>query len=104
MFRLLKVAWSCRRLFKNWFSAGLKYFLLVKICKKRALITVKCKDGSILHLPSSVFRNLINGFADHIIQRLSCREGKAWINDIPIPLSELEAGSIHVINLAIKCS
>lgn len=102
MFRLLRVALSSRKLFKNWFSAGLKYFLIVKVLKKQASFTVKCQDGSILRLSHRLFGSLIYGFSNHMIQRISCKEEKAWINDFPISLSEFEVASVYAVNLAIR--
>jgi FkbM family methyltransferase len=63
---------ASRRLFNNWLSAGLKYFL-IKHKLQKGDITVKCNDRS-FRLPPKIYSWLANAWHDNVIRNFSCSD------------------------------
>jgi hypothetical protein len=60
VFRLLKIVRVYKRLFNNWLSAGLRYFVLTKLLKKKFYnLHVVCRDGSEIFVSPKVFSYII---------------------------------------------
>ena len=97
--KYLAILLISRHHFKNWLSAGLKYFLLnknkvlVKVpnVTGKPSISVKCRDNSTLILPPKLFRLLLNGLFNGLFDGVICTEKVIWCRDFAVPLQELLA-------------
>ncbi len=96
---IIKVLKS-RGLFKNWFSAGLKYFLWRRDLLKEDAISIICRDGAKGDIPIGLFGPIINAYFHGVIKEFSCikKSVVTWY-DSEIPLEELLAGSAWVYAL-----
>jgi FkbM family methyltransferase len=89
--RHLKIFLASRGYFRNWFSAGLRYFLYSRGLLEVRFLDVRCKDGSALALPPKLYWLLLNGLFDGLFKDLNCKDGVAVSRDFAIPFQELFA-------------
>jgi len=89
-----------RGLFKNWFSAALKYFLWRRNLLKGDVISITCRDGAKEDIPIGLFGPIINAYFYGVIKEFSCirKSVVAWYGS-EIPLEELLASSAWVYAL-----
>jgi FkbM family methyltransferase len=87
--RYLRILLISRGYFRNWFPAGLRYFLYSKGLLEVNVIDVKCKDGSITHLPPKLYELLLSGLLDGLFKDLNCKDGVAVARGFVIPFREL---------------
>lgn len=73
--RKFKVLINSRKLFKNWLSAGIKYYL-VKHGLSKSNITVKCCNGKFILNPR-VYSFIISAYNDGVLKSVSCVNGLA---------------------------
>ncbi|MEM0004722.1 MAG: hypothetical protein QXE10_04310 [Desulfurococcaceae archaeon] len=57
--RMLKTLLASRRLFSNWLSAGVRYFLMKYVLVKKDSIAVMCR-GRIYVLKSETYGAIVN--------------------------------------------
>ena len=72
MLKPLKLLRS-RFLFKNWFWAGLRYFLWRYGITKNGIIKVVCRDGGVVEVPAHTYRSIVNNYLSGVIKDVSCR-------------------------------
>jgi len=70
MLRRIKVLIASRRLFNNWLSAGIKYYLIRHSIIKGS-ITIKCCSNEYVLSPR-LFSNIINAYYDNVFEELEC--------------------------------
>jgi FkbM family methyltransferase len=73
--RKFKVLINSRKLFRNWLSAGIKYYL-VKYGLLKSNITVKCCDGKFVLSPRA-YSFIISAYNDGVLKSISCTNGLA---------------------------
>jgi FkbM family methyltransferase len=94
--RLLRLVRVCKRLFNNWLSAGLRYFILTKLLKKKFYnLHVVCRDGSEFFVSPKVFSYIINGYYGGFFIGVSCREGKVLSENLQITFHEIENSDLR---------
>jgi FkbM family methyltransferase len=89
LIRYLGIILVSRRYFKNWFSAGVKYFLNKNKILNIEFLTLICRDGSIFQIPIWLYGILINGFYDNLLMEILCKEQMIIAKNSIIPLQEL---------------
>jgi FkbM family methyltransferase len=94
--RLCKVALSSNGLFRNWFSASLKYFLASRKLTSLRNIVVKCRDGAEASIPYTIYSSIINAYYEKVIEEFSCKDRKVITKRFTIPLRELETSDAIV--------
>jgi len=80
MFRRVHVGLGSRRLFRNWLSAGIKYYL-VKHGLAKGNIIVKCGDNE-FRLSLEMYSFIVNAYYDGFLRDPLCSDngfmGKLW--------------------------
>ena len=77
-------------LFRNWFSAYIKYLLFARYRRSEyGTIVVICRDGYHIALPSRLFKLILDGFSNNIFRGLKCKEGVVIAKNFVVPLKEL---------------
>jgi FkbM family methyltransferase len=89
LIRYIGIALVSRRHFKNWFSAGVKYFLYKNNILNIKFSTLICRDGFIFQIPIWLYGILINGFYDNLFMKILCKEQMIIAKNSHIPLQEL---------------
>jgi len=70
--RMFKVLIASRRLFSNWLSAGIRYYL-VKHSMIKGGITVKCSNRKYALSPR-VYSSIVNAYYDGAFEELECHD------------------------------
>jgi hypothetical protein len=86
--RLCKVALSSNGLFRNWFTVGLKYFLVSRKLISLRDIVVKCRDGVEASIPYTIYSLITNAYYEKVIEDFSCKDRKVITKRFAIPLRE----------------
>ncbi len=90
MLRTIRVASKSRGIFKNWFSAGVRYFLWRHSLVRTDQIRVVCWDGDSANMSISVFGDVLNAYFDGDIIGYSCSDNAVITKDgVKIPTEEL---------------
>jgi len=91
--RRLRVLLASRKLFGNWLSAGIRYYLVKVGFLRAGDIEVICGDGSKDLIPVRVYGILVNDYYNGYITNYDCKEGIAtYMNKVRVPVRELEKG------------
>jgi FkbM family methyltransferase len=91
--RRLRVLLASRKLFSNWLSAGIKYYLTKVGLLRVDGIGVVCRDGSRGLIPVRAYGVLVNDNYNGYITNYDCKEGIAtYMNKVRVPIGELEKG------------
>ena len=99
--RRLKMLLASRKLFRNWFSAGVKYYFIKGGLLRVDNIEVVCGDGSKGLIPARAYGVLVNDYYDGYIMNYDCRNGIAtYVNNVQVPIEEIRVRSS--VWLAIK--
>jgi FkbM family methyltransferase len=89
--KMPKILLISRGLFKNWLTASLRYFLNIRGLVKNGIINVKCKDGSVVPLPTRLYGLLLEGLSNGLFEQLRIKEKVVVVKGIEIPFQELLA-------------
>jgi len=99
--RRVKVLLASRKLFRNWFLAGIRYYLTKLGLTHSIDIRVTCKDGSRSIISMRAYGVLVNDYYDGYVTNYDCREGIAtYVNKVRVPIGELKKSSD--IGLAVE--
>jgi len=99
--RRVKVLLASRKLFRNWFLAGIRYYLVKGGSLRAGDIEVVCGDGSRGLIPVRAYGVLVNDYYDGYVTNYDCREGIAtYMNKVRVPIGELKKSSD--IGLAVE--
>jgi len=71
--RMLKTLLASRRLFSNWLSAGVRYFLMKYVLVKEGSIVVMCRDRAYVLKPET-YRAIVNAHYDRAFESLECSD------------------------------
>jgi hypothetical protein len=97
----LGVLLASRGLFSNWFSAGVRYYLVKSGFLRVGGIEVVCGDGSKGLIPVRAYGVLVNDYYDGYVTNYDCRKGIAtYMNKVRVPIGELEKSDS--IELAVE--
>jgi len=89
--RRIKVLLASRKLFRNWFLVGIRYYLTKLGLIHSINIKVICKDGSRSIISMRAYGGLVNDYYDGYITNYDCREGIAtYMNKVRVSIGELE--------------
>jgi hypothetical protein len=100
--RRLKVLLTSRKLFRNWFSAGVRYYLTKVGLLRVDGIGVVCGDGSKGLIPVGVYGVLVNDYYDGYVTNYDCREGIAtYVNNVHLPIEEIRESN-DFVRLAVE--
>jgi FkbM family methyltransferase len=100
--RRLKVLLTSRKLFRNWFSAGVRYYLTKVGLLRVDGIGVVCGDGSRGLIPVGVYGVLVNDYYDGYITNYDCREGIAtYVNNVHLPIEKIRESN-GFVRLAVE--
>jgi len=92
---------ASRKLFRNWLSAGVKYYLIKGSLLHADNIEVVCRDGSKGLIPARAYGVLVNDYYDGYIMNYDCRDGIAtYANNVHVPVEEIRVRS--AVGLAIE--
>ncbi len=92
--RRIKVLLASRKLFRNWFLVGIRYYLTKLGLIHSINIKVICKDGSRSIISMRAYGGLVNDYYDGYITNYDCKEGIAtYMNKAHVPIKELEKSS-----------
>jgi len=92
--RRIKVLLASRKLFRNWFLVGIRYYLTKLGLIHSINIKVICKDGSRSIISMRAYGGLVNDYYDGYITNYDCKEGIAtYMNKTHVPIKELEKSS-----------
>jgi FkbM family methyltransferase len=79
--RILRVLLASRRLFRNWFSAGLKYYLS-KYGLNVKYIKIKCGNDRRYVLTRNMYSKIVNAYYDGLIDGVECDEAMYLITKV----------------------
>lgn len=77
MVRPLKVWFKSRGLFKNWFTLGIRYWLIKHGLLKNKNLHVICKDSKDIIIDTYTYSKLLNGYYYGAIKSFYCDNGPA---------------------------
>jgi len=83
--RKFKVLINSRKLFKNWLSAGIKYYL-VKYGLIKDGINIRCNDREYI-LSSKAYSSIISNYYGGALKGIECREVIVTITDVGFDIS-----------------
>jgi len=90
-----------RKLFRNWLSAGVKYWLIKGAILNDDLIEVVCGDGSKVLITVRAYAVLAYDYYHGYLTKYDCRNGIAtYVNKVQVPIEEIRVESF--VGLAIK--
>jgi len=99
--RRVKVLLASRKLFRNWFLAGIRYYLIKLGLIHSINIKVIYKDGSRAIIPWIAYGNLVNDYYDGYVTDYDYKKGiVTCVGKVHVPIEELEKGS--AVGSAIK--
>jgi FkbM family methyltransferase len=99
--RRVKVLLASRKLFRNWFLAGIRYYLIKLGLIHSINIKVIYKDGSRAIIPWIAYGNLVNDYYDGYVTDYDYKKGiVTCVGKAHVPIEELEKGS--AVGSAIK--
>jgi FkbM family methyltransferase len=99
--RRVKVLLASRKLFRNWFLAGIRYYLIKLGLIRSINIKVIYKDGSRAIIPWIAYGNLVNDYYDGYVTDYDYKKGiVTCVGKVHVPIEELEKGS--AVGSAIK--
>jgi len=102
--RRLKVLLASRKLFRNWFSAGIRYYLVKGGFLRVDGIGVVCGDGSRGLIPVGVYGVLVNDYYNGYITNYDCEEDIAtYMNKAHLPIKEIRESN-GFVRLAVENS
>jgi len=91
--RRLRALLASRKLFSNWLSAGIKYYLVKSGFLRAGDIEVVCGDGTKDLIPVRAYGVLVNDYYNGYITNYDCKQGIAtYVNKVRVPIGELEKG------------
>ena len=92
--RGLRAFLRSRKLFRNWLSAGVKYWLIIGGLLHDGNIEVVCRDGSKGIIPVGAYVILIVDYYDGYLMSYNCRDGIAtYVNNVHVPVEWIRVGS-----------
>jgi len=92
--RRIKVLLASRKLFRNWFLVGIRYYLTKLGLIHSINIKVICKDGSRSIISMRAYGGLVNDYYYGYLTNYDCKEGIAtYMNKAHVPIKELEKSS-----------
>jgi len=94
----LRVLSASRRLFRNWLTAGIRYYMAKGGFIRVGGIEVVCRDGSKGLIPVRAYGVLVNDYYDGYATDYNCVEGVAtYVNRVRVPIGEVRLrGSLGV--------
>jgi hypothetical protein len=99
--RRLRALLRSRKLFRNWLSAGVKYYLVKSGLLHDDNIKVVCGDGSKSLIPVRTYTILVYDYYDGCLMKYDCRNGIAtYVNNVHVPVEEIRVRS--AVRLAVK--
>jgi len=100
--RRLRVLLASRKLFRNWFSAGIRYYLVKGGFLRVDSIEVVCGDGSRGLIPVRAYGVLVNDYYNGYITNYDCKEGIAtYMNKAHVPIDEIRESN-GFVKLAVE--
>jgi FkbM family methyltransferase len=91
--RRLRALLRSRKLFRNWLSAGVKYYLVKGGLLHDDYIEVVCGDGSKGLIPVRSYAVLAYDYYDGYLMKYDCRNGIATYVNVQVPIEEIRARS-----------
>jgi len=91
--RRLKALLASRKLFRNWLSAGVKYYLVKGGLLHDDNIEVVCRDGSKSLIPVRIYAVLAYDYYDGYLMKYDCRNGIATYVNVQVPIEEIRVRS-----------
>jgi FkbM family methyltransferase len=92
--RKLRALLRSRKLFRNWLSAGVKYYLVKGGSLHDDYIEVVCRDGSKGLIPVRTYAVLAYEYYDGYLMKYDCRNGIAtYVNNVQVPVEEIRVRS-----------
>jgi FkbM family methyltransferase len=89
--RYIKVLLSSRKIFKNWLSVGITYYLAKKGVLRIKMVSASCTDGSNVLLPLKLYSSIVNLHHDGFIESTDFSRKVANVKCLgEVPLEELE--------------
>jgi len=88
--RRLRALLRSRKLFRNWLSAGVKYWLIKGGVLHDDYIEVFCGDGSKGLITVRAYAVLAYDYYDGYLMKHDCRNGIAtYVNNVQVPIEEI---------------
>jgi FkbM family methyltransferase len=82
---------ASRKLFRNWFSAGVKYWLIKGGLLHDDNIEVVCRDGSKGLITVIAYAVLAYDYYDGYLMKYDCKNGIAtYVNNVQVPVEEIK--------------
>ena len=92
--RRLRALLRSRKLFRNWLSAGVKYWLVKSGLLHDDNIEVVCRDGSKSLITVIAYAVLAYDYYDGYLMKYDCRNGIAtYVNNAQVPVEEIKVSS-----------
>ncbi|ABL88647.1 methyltransferase FkbM family [Pyrobaculum islandicum DSM 4184] len=93
MFNTFKLYICSNQLFKNWISAGIKFYLYKLNIVKADKIQIICKNGNKIEIPLSAYGRIILGYCNKLFKDFSCDNGSVILSDgSEVPAEEIAIG------------
>jgi len=94
LLRGLRAFLRSRKLFSNWLSAGVKYWLIIGGLLHDGNIEVVCRDGSKGIIPVGAYVILFVDYYDGYLMSYNCRDGIAtYVNNVHVPVEWIRVGN-----------
>jgi len=87
--RRLRALLASRKLFRNWLSAGVKYYLVKGGLLHDDNIEVVCRDGSKGLITVRAYAVLAYDYYDSYLMKYDCRNGIATYVNVQVPIEEI---------------
>jgi FkbM family methyltransferase len=88
--RRLRALLRSRKLFRNWLSAGVKYYLVKGGLLHDDNIEVVCRDGSKSLTTVRAYAVLVHDYYDGYLMKYDCKNGIATYVNVQIPIEEIK--------------
>jgi hypothetical protein len=89
--RRFKILLASRKLFRNWLSAGIRYYLVKGGFLRAGDIEVVCGDGFRGLIPVRAYGVLVDDYYDGYVMNYDCKEGiVTYVNNVHVPIEEIK--------------
>lgn len=89
MFTKFKKLLASRKLFSNWLTAGVKYYLASRGLIRLKNIEVVCRSGGSVSIPLKTYNKLINDFYEGFLEQFDVRNA-TYLGAVKVPVDELD--------------
>jgi len=86
--RKLKKLLASRKLFANWLTAGIEYYLVSRGLTRIKSVDVACRNGRV-SIPVGAYRAIVNDYCDGLLVEFNGRV-VTYIGGVKVPVDELD--------------